>query len=466
MNQHSVKAKITNIISFTSKTLMSCYKNCLNKFNIKYQHLFIIVVSLIFIPSIVTLSYIKYFGVNVPWLDEWNYLPIIDKFLSGTITFSDLWSQHNEHRLVILNILVPLLASVTHYNVKIEMYISWIVSLGSFLVILKLYIEKFGKSLKSLMMFIPAAWLFFSLIQYENIIMGTQLQVYLTVFGFICAIYFIRNNNSYLNLLAAIIFGVVSTFSQINGLIVWPIGLIYIYILHYKNWAKASIIWGISGLLAWISYFYNWVHPASSPSMLYILEDPLNSLAYIFVNIGAPISGVYHIIGIISSFVIGVIIFILILLALRYVINNKLVKKNSTWITFILFSLGTTMLCVVGRSGFGVGQAVSSRYITMTVLGIIGLYFILIGSYNTSINNRKNLQLATAIVITFMIVGVAIGFVYGVYEGYKTNNTRTNEVKLLENYNSLTDQQKEIIYPYEGLLSQYVQILHKYNFSY
>jgi hypothetical protein len=40
----------------------------------------------------------------------------------------------------------------------------------------------------------------------------------------------------------------------------------------------------------------------------------------------------------------------------------------------ILFTGGTVIMLILGRSGFGVDQALSSRYVSMTVMGIIGLY--------------------------------------------------------------------------------------------
>jgi hypothetical protein len=40
-------------------------------------------------------------GVNIPFWDEWDLYPIIRGFNEGTLSVSNFFALHNEHRLVI-----------------------------------------------------------------------------------------------------------------------------------------------------------------------------------------------------------------------------------------------------------------------------------------------------------------------------------------------------------------------------
>ncbi|MEO8349442.1 MAG: hypothetical protein ABI610_11060, partial [Acidobacteriota bacterium] len=39
-------------------------------------------------------------ALDVPLIDQWSFVPMIERFYTGTLTAFDLWSQHGEHRLI------------------------------------------------------------------------------------------------------------------------------------------------------------------------------------------------------------------------------------------------------------------------------------------------------------------------------------------------------------------------------
>ena len=46
-------------------------------------------------------AYVYRFGVNVIWEDQWdNLLPVLQSWYNGTLSFSDFWSLHSEHRML------------------------------------------------------------------------------------------------------------------------------------------------------------------------------------------------------------------------------------------------------------------------------------------------------------------------------------------------------------------------------
>jgi hypothetical protein len=185
-----------------------------------------IIIFLIILPVILDIFFIKLYGVNVPYMDQWVFVPLIDKFYNSNLDFNDFFAQHNEHRLPFARIIMLISMYFTHYNNVAEMYISCgIASLTLFMLFL-LYKQQFGLSRSSLIGFIPVSWLLFDFRQYDNILLGFTIHIYLAIFGLIAAIYSLKNARKIDRMFVlAILGGVLSSFSFLTGLLIWPLGL-------------------------------------------------------------------------------------------------------------------------------------------------------------------------------------------------------------------------------------------------
>src|ERR1700752_4714039 len=51
------------------------------------------------IPLILLVGWVSKYAVDVPCRDEWLMIPLLAKAHDHTLTFADLWEQHNEHRI-------------------------------------------------------------------------------------------------------------------------------------------------------------------------------------------------------------------------------------------------------------------------------------------------------------------------------------------------------------------------------
>jgi len=78
---------------------------------------------LILLPAALGVLYVHTFGVSAVYGDSWSVVPLFDKWFSGTLQVSDLWSQHNAHRSFFPNIAYVLLGIVTEYDKVAEMYL-------------------------------------------------------------------------------------------------------------------------------------------------------------------------------------------------------------------------------------------------------------------------------------------------------------------------------------------------------
>lgn len=424
---------------------------------------FILIFSLITLPAILGLIYIKFFGVNVVFWDQWELIPLLEKLYIGTLSPMDLFAQHNEHRLIFPRIIMLIIAYLTHYNTVIEMYFSWIFAAITLALMFKMYTLDFGNSTFALMKFIPIAWIMFSFRQFENILWGWQIQIYLSVLGFVASIYMLEKSEKInYSFLISIFGGIVSTFSFMNGLIVWPVGLIFIILSKMKNKRVFTIAWALIGILVWSIYFYNWTKPSYHPSLSFAEENPISGITYLITNVGAPLAFEQS-----YALLIGIILVISIVILILIMIKNRLITKNAKWLSFILFSLMTSLALTIGRSGFGVEQALSSRYVTFTSLGIVGLYLIIVSLYNNSIKNIKNQKYAILYwtIISIIFVGIIFGYVGGMKIGKYVSASRELMVNNLHNYKWTNDESLKQMYPDSDVVKERAKILDKYKLN-
>jgi hypothetical protein len=114
---------------------------------------------LMVLPGALAFLYVRLFGVNVPYWDQWWIVTLFEKLNAGSLHMSDLWSQANEHRIFFPRVAMLLLGSVTGYNNVAEMYFI----LGLFLVTLIVLLLAFKGSVNTtLLMFVPVSFLMFS----------------------------------------------------------------------------------------------------------------------------------------------------------------------------------------------------------------------------------------------------------------------------------------------------------------
>ena len=173
------------------------------------------------------------FGVQVPFWDDWSHVMMLDKYISGTLTLGDLWNQHIEHRPVLMKLVRLLSVSLTDWNVFSEMAFSICVASITCLFLTYQIVQTHGSveiSSYGWLVVLSSA-LVFSPVQHENFLWGHQTGWFLQNLFTVVAIFNLtRRSRSRVSLGLAILFAVLSSFSQGGGLVLWPLGIAYLII--------------------------------------------------------------------------------------------------------------------------------------------------------------------------------------------------------------------------------------------
>lgn len=307
------------------------------------------------------------YGVNVPFWDEWSQVVLVQRSLAGALTLSDLLAQHNEHRILFPRIALLLLGRVTGLDMRAGMLATLLCLVLAGAVLLRDHLREHGATPRGLLTFVPISLLLFSLRQWENLIWSWQLAIALCALAAIVAFRELHRGR----VASAIAAGVIASFSFSNGLLVWPAGLLQLAVSAPPRHRRALVLWSAAAALTAAIYFHGYVKPGHHPSLGFIFGHPREAFAYLFASMGMPVA-----LSVNAAVTAGCFVLLLAGLTAWALLRGRL--KPSPSVALVAFALSTSAILMLGRAGFGAGQALSSRYATLAALGFIGLYSLLL----------------------------------------------------------------------------------------
>ena len=411
----------------------------------------------VFLPIFLAINLIKRCSINVPYWDQWEFVPLLGAFFEGKSWFHLLVDFHNEHKIIFPRIIFLVSAVTTKWDVIVENYINLLFICITLIVSWKL-LKETGRSL---IILVPISWLLFSLQQWENFLGGVPYAITIMVSAVMVGIFFLNrlNKNGYY-IIPAFISGVLASFSFLEGLMIWPIGLLQMLTIHAKK--SAFFVWLIGGGLTIGFYFMGYRKPPGTPDVFIFLKNPIDYIKYIVVYLGSSLSGG----SLKQGFVYGIIV---IILFISVVLFQRLKMEQwgniVPWVMMGLFSLLCGGMFGIGRLGWGVDQALASRYISISSIFIVSTLILSAISVVDFYKNIKHILLkdfiVTSLLVTTMILflGFANSYISGWREGYYQKLIRGQFSISLYNLNKTNDAELEMIYWDAGVLKERAAIL-------
>jgi hypothetical protein len=329
------------------------------------------------VPLVYLVGLIARYSVEVPYMDEWEFVPLLERTYQGSLTFHELWEQHNEHRIIFPRLILLAMARLTGWNHNWGLALNVALACALFAVLTG-QIRKTRKDLncESLYWAVPACSLIvFSISQFENWLWGWQMQMLLNVLAASASLILLASRPfSWLKFASASLLGIVATYSFANGLLVWPIGLVVIFLATAgRSEKKSSVgIWLLLGLLMFWSYMWHYQKPVGHPSLLSVLQWPVEYACYALVYLGGTCAE-YNEMPTIEDSVIALACGGVSLAALcwsGWLLKRRMLADWNGLLPYLgmsLYSIGSALMTGIGRVGFGSMQALHSRYCTMTL---------------------------------------------------------------------------------------------------
>jgi hypothetical protein len=368
--------------------------------------------ALLALPILQGFWFVHCYGVNAVWQDQWNGIaPLFEKWFAGTLGFADFWAQHNEHRVIVPRLLMFALGLLTRWNTVAEMYATQVVLTFLAMILVGMFLRD-CKASNRLWLMLPIALLAFSLRQIENMLWGWQLGFVLVaalaVASLACLSLLNRSERRTLKCGGALLFAAGATFSSAQGLSVWPVGLVPLLLAPLERKTKTVLIagWTVAAAIACAAYFHDYARPYQQPSLAF-------SFQYFATIIG---SSLFHVVDVAT--LAGAIVLLLIAAVAVLVYKEDQWGRHSFWLAVLVYGLLIQLQITVGRSLYGVEQAISSRYTTCSLLIIIGVYAILSNLSNSGGKSLGRLihglwalflAMITAGLVVFTVTGYQLG---------------------------------------------------------
>ncbi|MDJ0674190.1 MAG: hypothetical protein QNJ36_02110 [Calothrix sp. MO_167.B42] len=345
-----------------------------NNFVLYKKRLFLFFIY--FIPVILVLWYVAKFSVNVPFWDEWALVHFFEKFAAGNVNFSDFFAQHNEHRIFFPRIFFLIIGFSSKWDTRLEMYFSIFLTIVSFWIIYTISSNSQTRDKIFHVINIATCFLIFSLAQHENWLWGFQITWFLINTCVIIAIFFLvipKKIKIHQRIIISAICCFVASFSSAQGLLSWIALIPTIAFVEGSERQKKGrvILWIILFLLSVAIYQIGYAKLSYHPDIFFFVKEPLIAINYLLTILAMPIARQLFPIWIIGLFLLLNWLFVNIYCLKNY--QSKFTHDAAPWLSLGWFAVLFALMTTVGRSGFGVEQAMSSRYTSISLLLIVSL---------------------------------------------------------------------------------------------
>jgi hypothetical protein len=359
-----------------------------------------------FLPMLLIVWAIGRYGVDLPYWDEWALVPHLEKAATGVMPWADLWRVHNEHRLFVPQVLLVLLALISDWNLRAELWLNLAAALAAWFVLARILTKRLAEVDKTTAFLsqLVLALLIFSPSQHENWSWGWQIAIFLNVSMVAWALALLSRSSlgSGTTALAAGA-GMVATFSFGNGLLIWPIGLLLLIIRKAR---AAAILWLVAATLTCGIFFYDYApRPlgtiAGSP-----LERAKLLVEYVTIYLAQPLLGFEMLTLLYAGFVL------LIICGTAAVVvtwRQRMVDRaglSTAW-AFMAFAGLSALQTGIGRLEFGAFQAASSRYVTIANFFWIGLLLLVFSAFAKE--RRRLIRAILVFCLVLLTINGAVG---------------------------------------------------------
>ena len=326
------------------------------------------------LPAVALLWFIHRYAVNMIFADQWHDIHIIALSHSGTLTLGDLWAQHGENRVFVPDLLVLVLARTTHFNVVYEDYGSGILLIATAALLILAHRRRSPST--PWIYYFPVVIVLLSLNQGTMTMWGFAVSWYLEIFALAAALFLLdRVALGWLGLAGAIAVAIAGAFSSLEGLLIWPVGLLLLY--HRRRGRAMVLAWITAAVVTTGVYLYRFdFTTAGTGTKSFVLTHPVLAVRFFFFAIGdvfgvqvpnTPSAGDY------LFCLLGVLIFVV----AAWVLVVGLPRRDRSTaspigVAAVLFGVLYTVALTEGRGSLGL--SVLPRYAIFELLILAGCY--------------------------------------------------------------------------------------------
>ncbi|MCX7015819.1 MAG: hypothetical protein NTW86_25245 [Candidatus Sumerlaeota bacterium] len=395
-------------------------------------------IGLSLLPALLLVRYVWKYGVDVPFWDQWALIPLLEHDREGTLSFSELWRFHNEHRMLFPKMTMLGLARLTHWNIRAELALIVLLAVG-LLCILGYHLFSMEGRLAGVSPWplLPVfSGMVFSLNQWENWLWGWQINLIMGLVGVVAGLGALAAAVSAppLRRVALVslsaICGVIGSYSFGSGLLFWFAAFPLLLCLSARLRRRATVLlWGVWLAVAaavWLLYF-----TGDSMSVFGTTRcDAIKALLFGFTFLGSPMLEAherlpeFHQLWGYSALVGGAGLATLVwALWLLFRWNRGLIRVLAPALSLSCYGLASAFAIGLGRGAAAIALGATPRYIAIGDCFWFGVLALLYG-VAAAANPKRNPAVQSAqpqrmaVVLLAVFVGLAAVRSWQAREGF------------------------------------------------
>jgi hypothetical protein len=428
-------------------------------------------------PLFLLLMYV-FFRVDIPYLDQWEFVLFLEKWHEGTLGMAEFWAQHNEHRLLFPRLIMLGLASLSSWNVELELLTNTLLGTAIFALVTwqvrRTMLQVKGPPVWGVLVLVSL--LLFTLSQWRNWFLGWQLQVFLNVLAVVGICILLSApivlspagmRRLWLRFMVSLILAVVAAYSFANGILAWPVGLVLLILTREREDQSREArltFWCLGAGATTLSYLMGYHSPGHHPAINAVFGHLLSYPVYVCKYLGQPIVS-FSGMGAALCGAAGVVFW----LGSAYLLMKRHPKQAWRYAPYVglgLYAVGSALLTGLARVDMSTAQAMSPRYVTLANLlwasNIMLAYLILTPRTDTG-TPLRNLRTPIAVVGALLALFISMSSLYGAYrwtERYAVYERARVELLAGEDKGNL-----HYLYPDVAVLLERRAILQRYGLS-
>jgi hypothetical protein len=348
-----------------------------------------------------------------PIVDMWNgYLDFYVRVSDGDL--GAWWDQHNEHRILLAKALFWVDLRLFNGTSPFLVIVNYLLLGACCVVMLRIWHERTGRPIGAAG-FVMAAWLFMWA-QHENLLSPFQSQFLLVQLLPLAGFWMLHRSlrpgrEGDRAFTWAAVLGLLSIATMANGLLVLPLMVVLALVLRLDRQRVLTL--AALSLLAALLYLPGLSRPERHASLTQtFLEHPLGVIEYGLLYLGGPF---HHLIPAPQRFTHGmnagiaagaVMALASIGLAWQAMRAPRRCSLQLALLTFIAFVGATALVTGGGRLNFGLGQALSNRYVTPALIAWAALFVVVAPSVSRM---ARPVRLAGVLALLVAITPVQLG---------------------------------------------------------
>ncbi|GHV20710.1 hypothetical protein FACS189494_05030 [Spirochaetia bacterium] len=421
---------------------------------------FVSIKFVILLPPVYGFILTSLFGLNTPVYDDWHtVLDFLGNVSKNGLSFNNLFAQNNDSRYLFPKLVWLLLEAPFHVNMKVYMYFEWCLITLAYLAVI-FYVsreEKLKTEKQRIFLYLLLGFVFFNVFQWdadallEAASVNWFLKHLFIVLGFLCfhcgynrskIKYFVCSGLSF----------IIASYSHLSGTFWLPVILIvfFLLLLSKEKIQKTWVLWtGISSAVIYPLYFYNYhkfdIHTD------YHYAPISNTISYFFAGLGSPLIPRHFLpkATLIRALIIGLIVFIVSIVLIVHLIKHKRIQDNIFPICLIFYGFVFCTSTALGRVGFGVGSALTTRYVVNVLLTIIGIVLVV---YNEILNSESAGPIAKNIskygIFALFLLCFSVNTDWSIPQN--VYNQRKNMQNILRDYHNQPLESLQTFFPWWG----------------